>query len=743
MTAGSPGASEAAGDSEAEDSGPPQPVASRPRGISLLRAGGTTITALYNRVRNSRWLRHRYAPWGGLAAASAIFSLVLGWVWSARYWAFQTSAWDLGIYFQAMYTAAVDHRFLYYTAELPAGTHGYLFATHFSPFLLLLLPLFVLDPTPSTLLVLQAMGLAAGVIPVYFLARFKLGPGAWPALLAGLYLLSPLTIGAGWYDFHPEAFLPATALTAFYFFERRRLYPFLAAWILTLSVIETIAPFLVLFGGAALALALWRYFRRPSAELGEEIRFGLWAVALAIASYAISAAVVLSLNQSGGTFGSSYGQAWSILGAQSILDVFPRALLTPTAAALALSHDAGPKLIYIALVLGSFIFLPLFGRLPYLLPAAAWLGLALLSNDTAYYVINDQYVTYLLPFLIPATITGVIWWRGVRFRWKPRGRQSPIIASLLVVALVSTSAVSSPFLGNPIGSFNAVPHGLPVLTAHDRLLHAAIGMIPPGASVLTTARLFPELANRPNAYVLPVSTLFLDSQTFEGVVGQYINASQYVLVDYQVDFSGAVVLLLAANLSNFGLEAAAGGAYLYQRGWVGAPGLWIPYALTIAGGDLTPELGLVDPSVTTSFGPTMYHPPTVRNGTVWQGPQIEAFPPGEYRVTAWVELTASTPGPTGGFAVLNATIGLSETVNPVGTVGHSYSFRFFPVGKVPAVISNQTVGWNGTGPSLVFVNWTSEFNWTGPGFLETRGFALSPGVGERLYWVSILQLSPR
>jgi uncharacterized membrane protein len=699
------------------------------------------VRGLLTRLGRSKLVQYRYADWIALAVGVGVFSAVVGWVWGLRYWAFQTNAWDLGIYFQGMYTTAVDHRLFYYTAELPAGTHGYLFSTHFSPFLFLLVPAFSLAPTPSGLLVLQAIGLGLGAIPTYFLARFKLNSGAWAALFAGIYLLSPLTVGTGWYDFHPEAFLPVTALTAFYFYERRQLYPFLAAFVLTLSVIETMAPFLILFGVVTLVGGLWWYRKEATAERRTQIWFGAWAVVLAVAWYALAAAVVLSINQSGGSFGAAYARSWSVLGAQSILDVFPRALTNPVAAGAALSYSAGGKLLYVVILLGSFAFLPIFGRLQYVLPGAAWLGLALLSNNVGYYVINDQYVAYVLPFLIPATITGILWLRRVHFRWKPVGRRGPLTAAVLVVALVSISAASSPFLAQPIGSFNAVPHGIPTLTAHDRLLHEVIGMIPAGAAVLTTSRIFPEVANRTDAYVSPVSSAFVQNLTFEGVVAQYVAESRYVLVDYEIDFKGAVILLDFANLTGFGLEAAAGGAYLYERGWTGAPALWVPYTYSIAGGYLSPELANVDHAVTTPLGPTLYHAPSDGVGAIWKGPVLEGIPPGQYRVEALVQLNASQPGPTAAFTVLNATVSLEETETTFGSIGHTYSFQLIANPTAPVAISNQSMSWNGTGPSDVLVGWTATVNWTGPGFIETRGWALSPGVGVRLYWVSIVQIS--
>lgn len=720
----------------------PSPGPARAAIVRGIGAGYLSLERLHRWLLASTFVRHRYAAWLALAAGMVVFSVFLGGVWATRYWAFQTNAWDLGVYFQAMHTTLVNHLLFYYTNDLPAGTHGYLFSSHFSPFLFLLLPPFALVPTPSGLLVIQAVGLALGAVPVHYLTRFYLTSGTWAALFAGLYLLSPLAMGTGWYDFHPEAFLPVTALTAFYLYERRRFYPFVAAWLLTLSVIETMAPFLLLFAAVALVVALWERSRTPPDRFREELRFTVTALGLAVAWYALAAAVVLSLNTSGGTFGAAYGQSWSVLGASSILDVFPRAITDPGAAAAALMFGGVTKGFYVLVLFGSFVFLPFGGRWKYLLPALAWVGLAVLSNDYAYFVINDQYVAYTLPFLIPAGLTGLVRLRSANLKWPGFGRRLPTVGLCVVVSLVVISVASSPLQSNPAISFNAVPHGLPVVTPHDELLHQVMALIPAGAGVLTTSRLFPELANRPNAYVSPVSSLFLRGLTFDGVVASYVNRSDYVLVDFPVDFQGAVILLRSANLTGFGLEAAAQGAYLYARGWTGPPKIWVPYTFQVAGGDLTPDLAEVDTSVSTPLGPTLYHPPTSEPGPVWQGPYLDVLPPGTYAVTASVELTANSAGSAAAFAVLNATIGVDEQVTPVGSVGTSYSFHLAVLPGRPYVISNQTFDWNGSGSNSPFAVWSSTFTWPGPGFLETEGFALADGVGLRLYSVTVTQLSP-
>lgn len=698
--------------------------------------------ARYVRARAWKGFAHPWAPSLGLCLSVVAFSGFIGWVYATRYWAFLTAAWDLGVYHQAFYTTVFDHRFFYYTADLPAGTNGYLFSAHFSPFLFLLLPFYAVAASPSALLVIQAAGLGLGAIPVYYLARLRLGPGGWPALLAAAYLLYPLTIGTGWYDFHPEAFLPVTGLATFYFYERGRLYPFLAALLLSLSVIETMAPFLLVFAGVGLVAAFSRRSRLGPEAFQKELRLCGLAAVVTFGWLLLSVWVTFSLSPNGGTFGTGYGGGWSILGASSILDVYPRALLAPGAAVAALAHDLGLKALYLALVFGGLGGLTFFGRVRYQLPAFAWVGLALLSNHTGYYVVNDQYTGYLLPFLFPAVITGVERWRTIPWRPYRLGLRSPALAGVLVVSILVTTGVCSPFLAQPYDSFNAVEHGVPLVTAHDTLLHRVIGLIPPGAAVVTSAFLFPEVSNRADAYVTPVSSLFVHPLTFQGVVDQYVNESRFVLVDYEVDFMGAVLLVRSANLSGFGLEAAAEGAYLYARGWTGPPAIWVPFSKVVAGGSLTPGLGVVDRADRSPYGPTLLHAPGNTTGLFWDGPVVQLVPPGTYEVRALVEVNAESSGPQSGFTVLETPSQVSETVTPVGSTGQTYSFSIERLPGPPLVLANDTAAWNGSGPSEFAVNYSEPIHWTGPGYLRAEGWVLSGSATERLEWVSFSQISP-
>ena len=121
------------------------------------------------------------------------------------------------------------------------------FAVHISPVYYLLLPFYCLFPTPETLQIGQAVVLAAGVIPVFLLARhFKL-PNHVTVLCTMLYAFFPVITTGCSFDLHENCFLPLLLLLTFYFYEIKKPIPMYVCAVLVLSVKEDAAVYLLFF----------------------------------------------------------------------------------------------------------------------------------------------------------------------------------------------------------------------------------------------------------------------------------------------------------------------------------------------------------------------------------------------------------------------------------------------------------------------------------------------------------------
>ena len=134
--------------------------------------------------------------WLAMSAFAALFGALA----MLRHRAFGSGRFDLGNMTQAVWSTAHGD-FLSVT-----DVHGEQISrlgSHFDPILALLAPLWWIWPSPELLLVVQAGAVAAGALPVFWLARAHLDSEWTAAALALAYLLYPPVQWLTASDFHP------------------------------------------------------------------------------------------------------------------------------------------------------------------------------------------------------------------------------------------------------------------------------------------------------------------------------------------------------------------------------------------------------------------------------------------------------------------------------------------------------------------------------------------------------------
>lgn len=154
--------------------------------------------------RSQRSARSVYGPW---LLALALF-LVYGTDSLARYYRMAPGSYDLGIFVEAVKQYAHFHA----PVVDIMGQNFNLLGDHFHPILAVLGPVFLLFPSPLTLLIAQAALFAVAAVPLVWLGRSRLGEGAAYAVGAA-YGLSFGVAQAVDFDFHEIAF--AVPLLAF------------------------------------------------------------------------------------------------------------------------------------------------------------------------------------------------------------------------------------------------------------------------------------------------------------------------------------------------------------------------------------------------------------------------------------------------------------------------------------------------------------------------------------------------
>lgn len=126
-------------------------------------------------------------------------------------------------------------------------------AQHFSPILIFLVPFFWISHSAGLLLMEQALAVVSGAIPIYFIAkRFLHSRGLGLALAFAYLSFGGLQFGMQ-YGFHEIMFFPSIFLWAYYFYLSKKTKLYVLFILLSLFVKEEVA-FIVLFWGVYLLI---------------------------------------------------------------------------------------------------------------------------------------------------------------------------------------------------------------------------------------------------------------------------------------------------------------------------------------------------------------------------------------------------------------------------------------------------------------------------------------------------------
>jgi uncharacterized membrane protein len=341
---------------------------------------------------------------------------------------------------------------------------------HVDPFLLLFAPLFWISSSPLLLPVVQALAVASGALPVFWLGRKHLNSARAGANFAFAYLLYPatqfsaFTIAA---SFHPMSMAVPLVLYAIWFLDEDRLVAFSVVSLLAFTTNEVV-PLAVGF------LGIWYAVRKGRWLFGS----GVFAVGLAVTLFDFLW-VIPHFSPSGiSPFAGRYSAVGGTPGGMA------HTLVTDP---LAFVHAAatGHKAVFLAL-----LFIPLLGLCLLepllLLGAAPALAINLLSSWGNQTSIVYEDTAAIVPFVVAASIFGAA-----------RLRAHAVDLSLWALAGAAAVAIYSPIYTLPqdVGAL-----GSPLVSAKAR----AVSLIPAGVPVSASDQLGAHLSGRRYSYTFPV-----------------------------------------------------------------------------------------------------------------------------------------------------------------------------------------------------------------------------------------------
>ena len=548
-------------------------------------------------------------------------SVALSFLSALRYWSF-TDAWDLGGFVQSIWSAShgglLDYTVnsFFYVGFPGQLVHSYL-GTHFSPFLFLLVPAYALAPSPITLLVIQGVVVALGVLPIYWLARSLLTERA--ALgLALAYVIYPPMLGLSLDNFHPEAFIPTLMMFAIYFAIQEKWLGAAVSSVLAMSTIEQ-GGYLVAALGAFLIVYHRAWRKRP-------LLAGLVLMIVVPVGYSVLATNVrtdFGLSPNGFTLTLNSGN-FQQLGVNFSEQVPAGIIGNPIRAFGALAYDLPNKVEWLISVLAPVAFLPLIAPEALLL-AVPYLPVALFSNYPGYYSTYGLEQAFLVGALFPATIVAL-----------KRMRDNGVKAERVVALILVSSIVFAAVLDFPTSVYgNSFTPGSSAQAA-SRL----ISLIPANASVLTTSDIFPHLANRIDAYVVPPSTLRAGYSSIDSAILGSMRPPEYIMLNLGSP-SGNVIaedyalLRYVTNHSSYGVLAYDDKVALFELGYAGPPAV-MAYATSFN------STNLEFAAPTQGEGPQLVLPSGSNTRVMWFGP-YSFLPKGNYSITFNLQVSPVPP----------------------------------------------------------------------------------------------------
>jgi uncharacterized membrane protein len=330
-------------------------------------------------------------------------------------------------------------------------------------------PIYWVFPAAGVLFFTQSLAIGAGAIPVYLVARSRLGSSWLGVLMAAVYLLHPAVSWTNMENFHPDSYLGVLVGFAIYgaLEERWRVYGVSVA--LALLVKEDVSLVIVPLG----AWVAWR--RNP--------RYGVITVLASVAFMAIAMLVVMR-----SLIGVPTRNGWRIPfgGPAGFIET---AFRSPTRIADHFRAEGRPWYVWQMLSPTAFMF----ARRP---SVAAISALVLFTNvlSTFWYQFHIQYHYSLV--VVPALVIGTVYALGSiqGAGWWNRGRSIAAVSICSVAAAYAWSPL--PFAHHEVGYW--APSHPSAVAAREILAE-----IPPDASVAAHYGLTPHLAHRREIYEFP------------------------------------------------------------------------------------------------------------------------------------------------------------------------------------------------------------------------------------------------
>ena len=459
-----------------------------------------------------------------------------------------------------------------HSGEVPEVSYRRL-GQHFTPALLLWLPIYYLFPDPVTLTVLQAILVTVAGLVLFALARVHLEPAIASLITVSFYGANAV-LGPTWGNFHDLCQIPLFVFSLLLAMEKRCWWLFAIFVVAILAVREDSG--ITLFGIGAYLIVSRRY---P--------RLGLVVCFASLLYVLITTNVIMPLfsdDVSKRFMLENFGQ-YAEGDRASTLEILGNMITNPGLVIREIFTPFGATLKYL---LGQWLplaFIPVVAPSAWIISIFPLLKLFLSKGDLVL-SISIRYAISVTPGLFYGSI---LWWRGQGWanqrslvkcqprKLRPKFRRFWIFCICLSTLFTITSNPSDTlYFLIPTSIKPWVLVSAPQQWQHSQKIETLLNKIPDDASVSATTFIIAHLSSRREVIRLPGIHFKSDRQQIERV--DYIIADlwhdrcyQAVLTDYRNNLKTVAEAIAQALSENYGIIGFDEGVVLLQQGVASQP----------------------------------------------------------------------------------------------------------------------------------------------------------------------------
>ncbi|MGL5925008.1 DUF2079 domain-containing protein [Chroococcidiopsis sp.] len=465
-----------------------------------------------------------------------------------------------GRFFQSSLSSSLSTNVVH-AGEIPEVYYHRL-GQHFTPALLVWLPLYALFPSPATLSVLQVVLVTAAGIVLYFLARLYLEP-LLAAMVGVSFYGAIAVVGPTLTNFHDISQIPLLTFGILLAMEKRKWWVFWLLAVLLLAVREDSG--IGLFGVGAYMVLSRRFPRAGLATCILSFGYMLALTNLIMPLFSEDISKRFMMERFGqyatGEDASTVEIIWGIVSNPwrllvELITPFPGTFLYLLGQWLPLAFV--PTLSGTAWAIAGFPLLKLF-----------------LGQGESVLAITIRYAMSVVPGLFYGAI---LWWSVHPKVFKPKFQRfwiGCICLSLVITIAYNPNRTLYFLIPDSIQPW--VQISLPRQWQHVSQMRSLLAQIPPQASVSATTHIVPHLSSRREILRLPGLQLRNDAR--EVIQVEYIIADLWQLQQYQVAFTGdrqqlqdnVKLIDRLFNTGEYGIVGFQDGVILLHKGVTSLP----------------------------------------------------------------------------------------------------------------------------------------------------------------------------